>query len=160
MPVLIPEQHQKKAAWITLCVACVAGFEGLRTSTYFDVGGIPTVCFGETKNIKVGDKFTPEQCKNMLGDRLIRDFGPGVDKCVHHPLPPPRKAAYTSFAYNVGIKAFCGSTAARKENAGDIEGACNALMSWNKIRVAGVMVYSPGLNNRREEERQLCLTKE
>ena len=151
------EQHKQKAAWVVICVACVGGFEGLRTSTYFDVGGIPTACFGETKNIKVGDKFTAKQCEEMLGNRIERDFGPGVDKCIRHALPPHRKAAYTSFAYNVGTSAFCGSSVARKENLGDYTGACNSLMAWNKIKVGGVLIYSPGLNNRREQERQLCL---
>jgi len=153
---MIPEQHQKKVAWVTLCVACVAGFEGLRTSTYFDVGGVPTVCYGETLGVRTGSKYTPEQCKQMLGDRIEKDFGPGVDKCIHHTLPPNRKATYVSFAYNVGTSAFCSSSIARLENAGDPAGACDALMKWNKITVAGVMVYSPGLNNRRTEERTLC----
>ncbi|MDP3939818.1 MAG: lysozyme [Deltaproteobacteria bacterium] len=115
------------------------------------------MCFGETKNIRPGDKYTAAQCQQMLGDRIERDFGPGVDRCVNHALPPERKAAYTSFAYNVGVGAFCSSTTARLENAGDHVGACNALMRWNKIRVVGVLVYSPGLNNRRAEERALCL---
>lgn len=146
------------AAWAVICVTCVAGFEGLRTSTYFDVGGIPTACFGETQGIKVGDKFTAEQCRQMLSNRIEQDFGPGVDRCVNHPLPPERKASYTSFAYNVGVTAFCNSSIAKRENAGDVRGACDALLLWNKIRVAGVLVYSPGLNNRRLQERKLCLT--
>ena len=150
--------NKKVAAWAVICTACVAGFEGLRTSTYFDVGGIPTVCFGETKNIKVGDKFTAEQCREMLSNRIVQDFGPGVDRCVNHPLPVNRKAAYTSFAYNTGVAAFCGSSVARLENQGKPVEACDALMRWNKVKVAGVLVYSPGLNNRREQERSLCLT--
>ena len=149
---------QQKVAWVTICVSCVGGFEGLRTSTYFDTGGVPTVCFGETKNIKPGDKYTAQQCKEMLGSRIENDFGPGVDKCIRKALPPNRKAAYTSFAYNVGVSAFCHSSIAKHENAGNVIAACDSLMAWNKIRVAGVMVYSPGLNNRRTEERKLCLT--
>ena len=149
--------RKQVATWAVICATFVAGFEGLRTSTYFDVGGIPTVCFGETQGIRVGDTFTPEQCRDMLADRIVRDFGPGVDRCVNHPLPPARKASYTSFAYNVGIAAFCRSSVARKENAGDVAGACDALLLYNKITVAGVKVYSPGLNNRRVQERELCL---
>lgn len=148
---------QRTVGWAAICVSCVAGFEGLRTSTYFDVGGVPTACFGETRNIKVGDKFTPEQCREMLADRIIQDFGPGVDRCIHHALPDKRKAAYTSFAYNVGVQAFCGSSAARLENVGKYAEACESMMKWNKIKVAGVLVYSPGLNNRRTQERDLCL---
>lgn len=142
---------------MTLCVSCVAGAEGLRTAAYRDPVGIPTVCFGETRGVKLGDTATPEECKAMLGNRVVDDFGPGVDKCVHHELPPGRKAAYTSFAYNAGVAAFCGSSMARLENAGKPAEACDALLKWDKMRVAGVMIYSPGLHNRREKERELCL---
>lgn len=144
--------------WLVLCTPCVATFEGVRYYVYYDIGGIPTACFGETQGIKVGDKFTREQCQAMLGTRLEHDFGPGVDRCVTHPLPPQRKAAYTSATYNIGVAAFCASSMARKENAGDWRGACDALMLYNKINVHGVLVYSPGLNNRRIEERKLCLS--
>lgn len=152
------DAKKKVATWVVICAACVATFEGLRTSTYFDVGGIPTVCFGETRNITPGDKYTPQQCREMLGDRLVTDFGPAVDRCIRHELPPERKAAYTSFAYNVGVGAFCKSSIARKENAGDVIGACDALLLYNKINVGGVLIYSPGLANRRKQERALCLT--
>ena len=150
--------NKKLAAWVLVAVTSVAGFEGLRTSTYFDVGGVPTACFGETQGITPGETFTPAQCREMLVERIVNDFGPGVDACIQHTLPPERKAAYTSFAYNVGVSAFCGSSVARFENAGKPIEACDALLRWNKITVAGVKVYSPGLNKRREQERRLCLT--
>ena len=54
-------QVNKPVAWFTVCVACVAGFEGLRTTPYFDSGGIPTACFGETRNIRMTDRFTTQQ---------------------------------------------------------------------------------------------------
>lgn len=145
------------AVWLALCTPCVAGFEGVRYYIYYDIGGIPTYCFGETTPTTQRE-FTPEQCKTFLSTRLERDFGPAVDNCITHPLPPSRKAAYASAAYNIGIGAFCRSSMVRKENAGDTRGACDALMLYNKINVHGVLVYSPGLNNRRTEERKLCLS--
>ncbi len=42
---------------------------------------------------------------------------------------------------------------ARRLNAGDIRGACDALLAWNK---AGGRVVQ-GLTNRRQDERRLCL---
>ena len=56
-------------------------------------------------------------------------------------------------AYNIGIAAFCGSSMARKFNAGDKSGACDALLLWTK---AGGQ-FRQGLLNRRNEERALCL---
>lgn len=155
--ITIPEQHRKKAAWVAIAAAMITGEEGMRTVAYRDPVGIPTACVGETLGITAADvgktKFTEEECLDKLDNRLVTDFGPGVDKCIHHPLPVYRKVAYTSFAYNVGIKAFCNSTLAKKENAGDIVGACNELPKWTTAH--GITL--PGLVKRREEERQMCM---
>lgn len=146
-------EARKKAAWVSICVACVATAEGLRTVAYRDPVGIPTICFGETRGVSLGDTATVDECKDMLGSR-VEEFGAAVDKCVTHPLPQARKAAYVSFTYNVGVSAFCGSTLVRKENAGDAVGACNELPRWNKAK--GIPL--PGLTVRREKERVLCMT--
>jgi len=144
---------KKAVTWASICVACVGTFEGLRTYAYRDPVGIPTACFGETKNIRMGDRFTVDECEGMLNVR-VQEFGEAVDRCVLHVLPPERKAAYVSFAYNVGVNAFCGSTLVRKENAHDTRGACDELRRWTKA--AGITL--PGLVKRRESERELCLT--
>ena len=133
-------------------MGCVAGFEGLRQAAYIDPVGIPTVCFGETRDVKLGDKYTAEECRQMLGTRVL-EFGAAVDRCVTVPLMPARKAAYVSLAFNIGEGAFCKSSIARKANAGDPAGSCDAILLYNK---AGGVVW-PGLVKRRESERQLCM---
>ena len=145
------------AGWLVCCAALVAGFEGLETKTYLDVGGVPTICYGETKGVTLGDTATPEECRQMLAARLERDFGPGVDRCLTHPVPPQRKAAYVSLAYNIGTEGFCRSSIARKENAGDVRGACNAILLYNKVRSSHGLVISRGLDNRRRAENKICL---
>ena len=149
---MIPDQHKKKAAWVAVCVACVSGFEGLRQVAYNDPVGIPTVCFGETKGVKLGDRYTVDECKDMLADSL-QIAAEAVDRCTRVPLTDARRAALVSFAYNVGGGAYCGSTVARKLNQGDIQGGCDALLLWRKAQ--GLTL--PGLLIRREKERQLCL---
>jgi lysozyme len=109
--------NRKHVAWVSICIGCVAGAEGLRTVAYFDPVGIPTICFGETRGVKLGDKATLEQCKDMLGVR-VQEFGRGVDRCITMPMSASRKAAYTSFAYNVGVETFCRSSVAWKFNGG------------------------------------------
>lgn len=148
---------KKATAWVSICVACTAGFEGLRTIAYKDPVGIPTICFGETQRqdgtrVQLGDKATVEECKELLGNR-VEEFGRGVDSCVKGELPPKRKAALVSFAYNVGTDAFCKSTLARKLNYGDVRGACDELLRWTKAK--GIEL--PGLVKRRQQERELCL---
>lgn len=145
----------KKGAAITaVVVGIVGGFEGLRTVAYKDPIGIPTICFGETRGVKMGDRYTADQCRAILGDRLI-EFEQGMVKCIVQPdkLPDEPYAAFLSFSYNVGTGAFCKSTLARKLNAGDLRGACNELLKWDK---AGGFKL-PGLTKRRIEERALCL---
>lgn len=138
---------------LALAVAVVGGFEGVRLATYRDVVGVPTVCFGETRGVKMGDKYTMDECKVMLGDGLV-EFEAGMRKCLRAPdtIPDKTYVSFLSFAYNVGNGAFCGSTLRRKADAGDLKGACDELPKWNK---AGGKVIK-GLVNRRAEERKLC----
>ncbi len=137
---------------ITL-IAVVGAFEGLRTYAYRDPVGIPTICFGETRGVRMGDYKTVEQCKTMLGNRLI-EFERGVRACLKSPdtLPEGAYVASLSFAYNVGEKAFCSSQMRKKLDAGDIAGACDELPKW--VYARGIKL--PGLVNRRAAEREIC----
>lgn len=141
---------------MTLVVAVVGGYEGLRTKAYRDVVGIPTVCFGETRGVKMGDTYTVDECKVMLGEALV-EFEKGMTKCLTSPATIPDKTyvATLSLSYNIGVGAFCKSTVAKRLNAGDIKGACNAFLSWN--RGGRPLRVIPGLTRRRQEERALCL---
>ena len=62
--------------------------------------------------------------------------------------------ALVSFAYNVGSRALSTSTLLKKLNAGDIKGAADEFLRWNK---SGGKVM-PGLTNRRKAERALFLS--
>lgn len=135
-----------------IALPLVASAEGLRTYAYRDPVGIPTICFGETKGVHMGDRATADQCKAMLAERLD-GFEAEVRACLKGAdLPPASVAAFTSFAYNVGTAKFCASSMARKARAGDLAGACDELPKWN--RAGGVPL--PGLSKRRADERALC----
>lgn len=150
---MIPPQHRKKAAIVAICVGCIAPAEGLRRVAYSDPVGIPTICFGETRGVKLGDTATTEQCKAMLETRVERDFLPGVKACTKQPMKDTRLASYTSLAYNVGVETFCKSSVARKWNEGDAQGSCDAMLLY--VYAKGIKL--PGLVKRREAERALCL---
>lgn len=145
---------KKSGALMAAAVALVGAWEGVRTVAYRDIVGIPTVCFGETRGVKMGDRYTLDECKVMLGDGLV-EFERGMRACLKNPdaIPDKPYVTFLSLSYNIGTRAFCGSTVARRANAGDIRGACNAIPMWNK---AGGRVVK-GLVNRRAEERQICL---
>jgi hypothetical protein len=71
----VMSKTRKAAQWAVLAASLVAGFEGLRTYVYRDPVGIPTYCFGETKNPKWGKRYTVDECRELLADRL-QEFGP------------------------------------------------------------------------------------
>lgn len=149
-----------EAEWAAVAVPLVAKWEGLRTEAYLDtiaVPPLPTVCYGETKGVKMGDRYTPEECAAKLRKRLVEYrvgwHGYLTPVTLQQRLTPERDAAFTSLAYNVGIAGAGGSTATRRLNAGEIRAACEAIGWWNR---AGQRVIR-GLVNRRAEETALCL---
>lgn len=140
-------------AFAALCCTTLVGFEGMRTTAYRDVVGIPTVCGGETKGIRMGMTFTRSECDAMLLKRLSEDFAPAVERCARQPMGDDLYVAHLSLAYNIGTGAYCKSSVVRLWNAGERRASCNAFLSWNK---AGGRVVA-GLTKRREAERALCL---
>lgn len=143
---------KRASALLVGAIALVGGYEGLRTVAYRDVVGIPTICFGETRGVEMGDTATVEQCKTMLGDALV-EFSAGLDRCLTAKVPDKPYMTFLSWSYNVGLGAACKSTLVKKANAGDVRGACNQLPLWNK---AGGRVIA-GLTKRRLDEQRICL---
>ena len=135
-------------------IGVVGPWEGLRLVAYQDVVGVWTACYGETKGIKPGMRFSEEACDVMFIGSLT-EHEAGMRQCLKAPdaLPDKTYVAFVSVTYNIGTGAFCGSSMARRANAGDLVGACEALTAWNK---AGGKVVQ-GLTNRRIAERKLCL---
>lgn len=128
-------------------------FEGTEYTTYRDLGGVLTYCTGATENAQWGKTYTPEQCRAQL-DRDLERHAAGIARCVPMGrLTDGQKVAFVDAAYNIGVSAFCGSSMARRANAGDMTGACDALLMWNKV--GGKVVR--GLTLRRQAEREICL---
>jgi len=115
-------------------------------------GDVPTIGFGTTGGVKMGDAIKPPQAlARALTD--VQKFEGALKQCVRVPLYQHEYDVWISFSYNVGSGAFCSSTAVAKLNALDYAGACNELSRW--VYVKGRKVQ--GLVNRREAERTLCL---
>ena len=128
-------------------------FEGTELKTYRDLGNVLTYCTGATENAQWGKTYTPAECKAQL-DRDLERHAEGIASCVRMDrLTDGQKAAFVDIAFNIGVQAFCGSSMARRANAGDMRGACDALLMWDKV--AGKQVR--GLTRRRQAERELCL---
>lgn len=135
-------------------VAFVGMWEGFSTTAYRDIVGVPTICYGETRGVDMGDSIPKEECDSMLMARL-QEFESELDACLLHEedIPASTKTALISWAYNVGTGAACKSTLVRLANAGNLKAACDQLLRWN--RAGGKVVR--GLTRRRTAERELCL---
>ena len=134
------------------CLVGIATHEGYRSEAYKDTVGIPTIGFGETAGVKMGDKTTPERALVQLLESTEK-HADAIRQCIRVPLYQNEFDAYVSLAYNIGTGAFCKSTLVKKLNQGDYTGACNEIRRWNK---AGGKVL-PGLVKRREAEYEMCM---
>lgn len=130
----------------------IAVNEGYQSQAYHDSVGIPTIGFGETKGVKMGQTTDPVRALVQL-QKSADEHAKGIATCVFVPLSQNEYDAYVSFSYNIGVGAFCRSTLVKKLNAQDYEGACKELLRWNR---AGGKVL-PGLTKRRQQEYNTCL---
>jgi lysozyme len=156
---LIPPQHRNKAAAAAIATALAIPAEGIRQWAYFDPPSILSVCYGHTgAEIIKNRKYSMDECKAYLTADMAKAVTI-VDNCVPG-LPTEVLAAFSDATYNIGSTVACDtgrSTAARLLRAGRLTEACNALLAWNKAKVAGMLVALPGLTKRRGLERDLCL---
>lgn len=106
-------------------------FEGLRLSAYLDSVGIPTIGYGHTQNVHVGDICSMEQAENWLKED-IRIAERCVGKLVTVSLVQGEFDALCSFVFNLGCGRLRGSTLLRKLNSGDYDGAAAEFKRWNK----------------------------
>ncbi len=100
--------------------------------------------------------ITRAQAEALLRGDLI-DTAANVARLVSVPIADGAFGALVSFAFNVGTGALGKSTLLRKLHAGDIVGAADQFLVWNKGRVGGVLKELPGLTRRRRAERALFL---
>lgn len=151
---MIAPRLKTSGALLAAALALVGGYEGLSLVAYRDGGGVPTICRGSTEGVRMGDVASEAECNARFARDLLRHEA-AMAACIKRPGDVPEKAylAFLSFTYNVGGGAFCGSTLARKLNAGDLAGACNELPRWNRDN--GRVVR--GLTKRRISERALCM---
>lgn len=142
----------------TASVKHVAGPQYLRT--YLDIAGIPTACDGITRGVKASQRFTEAECARLLESELVI-HAQGATACssgLRKAGADYQRVAAVLLAYNIGVAGWCGSTARRQLDAGNIPAACDAFLAWNKARVRGALVPVNGLVRRRNRERQICLT--
>ena len=154
---------RRAIAAISVSAAALVGIalqEGYTDRAVIPVpGDVPTKGFGTTRGVKLGDTTTPTRALvDLLDD--ADEVATAVRRCVPVPMHQHEFDAYVSLAYNIGPGAFCGSTLARKLNAGDYPGACSEILRWRHFQgrdCATVENRCGGLWTRRQAEYQQCL---
>jgi len=142
------------AAVIATTTPFIAKWEGLETTAYRDIVGVPTVCYGETRGVRMGDTYTKEECLSML-NRAVGEYYKNLQPYMPNKnIPVGVQASLLELAYNVGVESVGNSTMMKLANAGKYKEACQQLDRW--IKADGKTVQ--GLKNRRAESKiALCL---
>lgn len=143
-------------AALSLSAAAFGGlvaYEGYSDRAIIPVpGDVPTIGFGSTDGVKLGDTTTPPKAvARALQD--VAKFEGAMKQCVTVPLHQYEYDAFVSLAYNIGPTAFCGSTLVRKLNAQDYAGACLEIKRWDRFHGKPLR----GLTLRREQEYRKCI---
>ncbi len=131
-------------------------WEGLRLKAYLCPAGVPTIGYGHTYNVKMGQTISVAQAELFL-DHDYQDAEEQVLSLVKVPLTENQLGALTSFVFNLGAGNLRISTLLRKLNLGDYSGAAEQFGAWNKARVNGAMIALDGLTKRRADEKNLFL---
>ena len=133
--------------------ALIESFEELRLAAYLDQRGIPTIGYGHTAGVKMGDTCTKDQADAWLAEDA-QAAANGVEKSLQVFCTQNQFDALVSFTFNVGVGAEAHSTLAKLMNAGDIQGAADQFLVWDHVNG----VPNAGLLRRRQAERALFLS--
>lgn len=157
-------QARSAIAVLVLTASTLVGIalhEGYKDEAYIPVrGDVPTIGFGTTKGVEMGDRTTPERSLVRLLDEVEDVYGAGVKRCVKVPLYQHEYDAFVSLAYNVGVPTFCRKALPGKPpnlidliNAERYAEACTRIEAFKYGPGRKVL---PGLVKRRAEERAIC----
>ena len=91
-----------------ICLEKLKEFEGFRSEAYLDAAGVPTVGYGHTKNVKLGDKITEYCAKEYLLQDLYETEQ--AVNALNVAKTPGQFDALVSFAFNLGIGRLTSST--------------------------------------------------
>lgn len=114
-----------------LGIAALKAREGVRLAAYRDSVGVPTIGYGHTKGVRLGQRITRGQADAFFLEDLASHALP-ILSCITVPVADHERDALISIAFNIGVGAFRGSRFLRLLNAGDRAGAAEAILAWRK----------------------------
>lgn len=132
----------------------IQSFEQLRLVAYLDLRGIPTIGWGHTQGVRLGQRITETDAVGYL-EQDLAEAERGVEAALKVPVTDAQFSALVSLAFNVGTERVAGSTLLRKLNEGDVQGAAAEFPRWD--HAAGLEVA--GLLRRRLAEQRMFLSE-
>ncbi|WP_284247253.1 lysozyme, partial [Methylobacterium haplocladii] len=114
-----------------LGIAALKAREGVRLTAYCDSVGVPTIGYGHTKGVRLGQRITQGQADALFLEDLARHALP-ILSSLTVPVAEHERDALISIAFNIGVGAFRRSGFLRRLNAGDRAGAAEAILAWRK----------------------------
>ena len=129
-------------------------FESCKLHAYRDITGVPTIGYGHTENVHIGQIITEEKAEELLKED-VEEFVDGVNKLVKVNLTSGEFDALVDFAYNLGLANLKKSTLLRKVNVKDFVGAAEEFAKWDSAGGKEVK----GLLRRRIAEKARFVTK-
>lgn len=125
-------------------------FESCRLTAYPDSKGVPTIGWGHTRWVHLGDNCTQAQADAWLLED-VQEAVAAVNRLVTVQLTQGEFDALVDFTFNAGQGNFASSTMLRKLNAGDKVGAQAEFARWTLCGGA----HLAGLEHRRAAEASL-----
>lgn len=116
-------------------VGAVKVNEGYSPTAYYDGAHVATICYGETKGVKIGMVKTKSECDAQL-QKSIAEHAKVFDG-VPQSTPDVVALGTIDMAYNVGVYGFNASSVKKAIIAGDYEKASQAVLQWKYITVRG-----------------------
>ncbi|MEG4149264.1 lysozyme [Microcoleus sp. Pol12B5] len=137
-------------------LALIKEFEGCQLEAYLCPAGVPTIGYGHTFAVEMGQTISEAEADALLRKDL-KDAEESVDLLVAVPINDNQFSALTSFVFNVGSGAFERSTMLSMLNANaGADTVAAQFLRWNKANGEELS----GLTRRRHAERALFLGKD
>ena len=129
-----------------ICLAKIKEFEGLRKEAYLDAAGVPTIGYGHTQGVRMGDVIS-EYWADMFLKADLFDIENQVNSLGE--FNQPQFDALVSFAFNLGFYKLKTSTLLKTIQEG---GSMHAIKKEFKRWVYAGGKKLKGLERRREWE--------
>lgn len=132
-------------------IELIQGYERCVLSAYLPTPEDKWTCgWGSTRGVDESTVWTQAEADA----RFLEDIA-WVEDCINRavtvPLQQPEFDALASLCFNIGCRAFSGSTLVKRLNESDYDGASGQFLAWN--HQAGKVLK--GLTERRQAERSL-----